>query len=112
MPICPSCQYEYQEGIESCSDCGVKLVDHLPSNIYQEMNEEFVPLPTLPGRVYAEMVKEALEQAGIPCMIKTDVLSSSLLTAANAPGNESRIFVKKRHQKKAQEILHTMMDHI
>ncbi len=30
MGWCEKCQYEYEEGIESCSDCGSKLVEELP----------------------------------------------------------------------------------
>lgn len=29
MPFCPKCKYEYKEGIEMCSDCGVPLVKEL-----------------------------------------------------------------------------------
>lgn len=31
MPICPECEAEYEEGVETCTDCGVQLVDELPA---------------------------------------------------------------------------------
>ncbi len=36
MPWCPNCRNEYREGIETCADCGVALVDQLP----EEENKE------------------------------------------------------------------------
>ena len=30
MPWCPKCKNEYIEGITTCTDCGVDLVDELP----------------------------------------------------------------------------------
>ncbi len=76
-------------------------------------NEEMVSLSTLPGVIYAEMVKETLENNGIPCVIKSDLLSSGLLAkSAGLSDDVCRIYVHKKHQKKAQTILEGMMDHI
>ncbi|MCH5252162.1 MAG: hypothetical protein J1F22_04240 [Lachnospiraceae bacterium] len=36
MPWCPKCRNEYIEGIETCSDCGVALVEELPEEINLE----------------------------------------------------------------------------
>ena len=33
MPWCPKCKNEYVEGITTCADCGVELVDELPDEI-------------------------------------------------------------------------------
>ena len=33
MPWCPKCKNEYVEGITTCADCGVELVDELPEEI-------------------------------------------------------------------------------
>ncbi|MCH5265287.1 MAG: hypothetical protein J1F02_05260 [Lachnospiraceae bacterium] len=33
MPWCPKCRNEYVEGITTCVDCGVELVDELPEEI-------------------------------------------------------------------------------
>jgi len=30
--FCPNCSAEYRSGFAQCSDCGVKLVEHLPNN--------------------------------------------------------------------------------
>ncbi len=49
MPWCPKCKNEYVEGITTCADCGVDLVDELPEEIDPEM-------PSIICRVTDEVV--------------------------------------------------------
>lgn len=37
MPWCPKCRNEYVEGITTCAECGVELVDELPEEIDENM---------------------------------------------------------------------------
>jgi len=114
MPFCPECRYEYVPGIENCPDCHVSLVAELPEDKSGDPSEkEYVELYPLPGQVYAEMVKEALEKEDIQCMLIPDVISTGLqVKGADVAGSQVRIRVFKKDQTRAQEILHTMMDHI
>ncbi|MDZ7371915.1 MAG: hypothetical protein ONB12_12160 [candidate division KSB1 bacterium] len=109
MPFCPKCGYEYEVGVIKCADCGVELVDQLPS-APEPKEEEWVLLRTLPGRAYAEMAKEALNHAGIPASIKPGALAGSLLVAGT--DGECSLIVPKRRKKQAEKILNDMMDHI
>jgi hypothetical protein len=112
MPFCPQCRYEYDSDIQECPDCHKLLVPVLPSEpTLEEM--DLVGLRSVPGLVYAEMVKEALEKAGIQCIIKSDLLTSGYLSkGANAVGDNSQIFVKKKDKKRAENILVSIVDHI
>ena len=116
MPFCPKCRYEYVEGHKDCPDCKVTLVDVLPD--LEEPSgdpgeKEYVELHPLPGQVYADMVKEVFDKEGIECVLIPDVISTGLLVkGTDIAGNEVRIRVYKKDQERAQDILHTMMDHI
>lgn len=112
MPYCPHCKSEYLPQIIFCSDCGKKLVAALP--VEEEIEEvTWQPLRGLPGYLYAEMVKEVLDKKGIPCVIKSDDLSSSLgAKSVSAPGSSAQIFVPEHYHKKCQQIILEMMDHI
>ncbi len=112
MPLCPECGYEYKEGVRECPDCHRALVKDLKQEAPRD-NIELVPLHSLPGIVYAEMVKEALEKAGIKSVIKTDDLTAGLLAkGAGAAGDNCQILVDKRDKKRAEAILHSMLNHI
>ena len=68
MPFCPSCEFEYREGIRSCPECGVGLVDRLPSAESAERRREEmrqVLLCTVAGEVHAKLVQDALAEQGI-----------------------------------------------
>jgi len=111
MPYCPDCKAEYIEGIVECPDCRVALVEQLPIEEHKEV--DLVGLHPLPGIVYAEMVKEALERAGIACVIKSDtMIAAGFVRGANSSGQECQIYVDKKDKRRAETILHTMLDHI
>lgn len=114
MPFCPQCHYEYVESTAECPDCLVKLVEKLPQSEKIDAEElKLKEIYSLPGVVYAEMVKEALENEGIHCLIKTDVLTASHLSGGTAAaGNNAKVFVREEDAEKALRILHTMVDHI
>ena len=115
MPFCPECRYEYADGHKECPDCKVVLVDVLPEIEQQgdPSDREYVELHPLPGQVYADMVKEVFDKEGIGCLLIPDVLSAGLLAKGmDIPGSHVRIRVFKKDQARAEEILHSMMDHI
>ena len=113
MPFCPECGYEYVAGIARCPDCNAKLVEELPPEKIDTKELELVPLYDLPGIVYSEMVKEVLEKEGIECFIKSDPLTSGFgAKGASMSGQNAVIYVKKEDKKKAEKILHDMLDHI
>lgn len=112
MPFCPVCGYEYLPNIKHCPDCDVDLVEQLPEEP-EFYVENWVALRDLPGNIYAEMVKEALEKEKIPCYIKSDAISSTLIaTSTSLPGSSAKIYVPEKFYSQAKEILISMMDHI
>lgn len=39
MPFCPTCKAEYRSGVTRCSDCGVALVDRLPEEQRENLED-------------------------------------------------------------------------
>ena len=109
MKQCPECQRLFANEISECPHCHQKL----ERSSVKDTEETFIGLYSLPGEVYAKMVKEVLENEGITCILKQDVVGSSLLVkGTNISGGSYQLFVKRKDQDRAQNILHGMMDHI
>lgn len=109
MSKCPNCKRSFSDDSRECPHCQTVL-EH---SLTEDQEEGFIGLYSLPGEVYAEMVKEVLENEGITCILKQDVVGTSLLVkGTNISGGSYQLFVKKKDQKRAQNILHGMMDHI
>lgn len=70
MPYCPQCKMEYNEGVQTCHDCDVALVDWLPDKDTDEEEEskykDWVALAKLTSHEYTEMVLEVWRNEGIP----------------------------------------------
>jgi hypothetical protein len=110
MPYCPNCKYEYKDNIEECPDCGAKLVDKLEEETLESI--KYVPFRTLPSRLYAEMLKEALENEGIPSIIKGDDVAIVLGSYSTTSPVEITIWVPEEDLERAEQIADQMLDHI
>jgi hypothetical protein len=80
MKYCPECEYEYKDEVQACADCEVPLISedefqHRKTQEEQERaslsREEFVPVKVAENAFEADRVKEALEQEGIPVLVRT-----------------------------------------
>jgi len=70
MPFCPECEAEYEQGVGTCTDCGVALVDELPAEeIPDSADGEPVPLRNFSNTAEANMVKDLLEENGIRAFV-------------------------------------------
>lgn len=104
MPYCPICKTEYLEGIISCSDCKVELVDFLPAEEIQE-TEDLKLIYTTDEIYKAEMIKSNLESAGI----EVTILSQK---DRNYPGVGNlamiKLFVPEGDEETALEYINTL----
>ena len=111
MGFCPKCGYEYQEGVKTCPDCEIELVDRIPVEEYRDIR--FVPLPNLPGRVYAEMLKGVLDKKGIPCYIRARGITAILqISSTDAVSEGVQLFVPEDRLQECEDLQHRMLDHI
>ena len=78
--FCPRCKTEYPEGREECQECGTLLELHPPKEEdlrEEKANHRFVPLRQDISRLYAEMLREALDNEGIPVLVKTSGIGAA-----------------------------------
>ena len=80
MKYCPDCEAEYEDRIDDCSDCGVRLV---PEHQYRQQKEQeerarkdlsqadFVPVKVAGNRFEADRVRAVLEEEGIPVLVRS-----------------------------------------
>ena len=66
MPICPSCNYEYVEGVTICPDCNTRVVKKKDLPDWEKLSEkDWVLIYTSGNEIEVEMIKANLESAGL-----------------------------------------------
>ena len=101
---CPTCQSEYNPGIEQCPDDGAKLVESL-SGVNEgpdESEAEFVTLHTLSSPAEAEMVSDILRQNGIRVVVQAGNDAFAPVFSAVSPG--VAVLVDERDLDRAKEL--------
>ena len=106
MPFCPSCGYEYEEGIEKCPDCDEKLVEHLSEEHFEGGIVEVYACYTAPE---AGMVKELLFNEGIFSALSNE-LGSSIFGSTTSGVGEVKVFVGESDAAKARELIETYIE--
>lgn len=109
--FCPRCKTEYPEGREECMECGTPLETHLPAeeDLHEENpNRRFVPLRKNLSQLYAEMLREALDNEGIPALVKTSGVGAAYfgmqyVTAPN-PAAPTAVLVPEDSLEEAEQI--------
>lgn len=100
--ICPNCEMEYVEGINTCSDCGVALVtvDDFKGNLVTP--NDWGVIYSTDVMYEAEMYKANLESAGI----EVNILGQKDLSFP-VPGDLAiiKLLIKKADSEKAQSII-------
>jgi len=115
MPFCPKCRAEYREGFSRCSDCEVDLVDELPPEEEEMVDEEpsdLVQLHVFAGDLYGEMVKEALENEGIWCVLRKAPGPTVLRVSGATEWAGTAVFVRRSELERSEEIMVGILDHI
>jgi hypothetical protein len=70
MPVCPSCETEYQPGVVQCADCGKALVEQLPPpEEAVGRPARGVPVASFATEAEALIVAGRLEEKGIRAVV-------------------------------------------
>jgi len=102
MPFCPTCKYEYREGIEKCPDCDVKLVAELKSSID---DSELVTVATFINRSDAEMARLKLETHDMDSAIFGSGVSTGVYVGFTVDTSGVRLMVRAEDAAQAVKIL-------
>ena len=73
---------------------------------------KYIPFRSFPSRLYAEMLQKALEQEGIPSLIKSDDIGIMLGSYSTISPVEVMVWVPEEDFERCQEIADGMLDHI
>jgi predicted amidophosphoribosyltransferase len=104
MPFCPSCRAEYIEGVDTCEECGIPLVESLPSVQKRAPVPKLVDVWHTQGEMQAQMIKSLLESDGIDSMLSGEALR--LTHGLTIDGlAEVRILVREEDAARASDII-------
>lgn len=112
MPYCPKCRFEYEMGIDICTDCDVDLVAELPPAIPEEYQDaEWIELYSFPGTLYAGMAIELLTREGIPAYSQSFFGGSAMgvSTSGDYVGALASVFVLEPDYDRGRDIIETMI---
>jgi hypothetical protein len=92
MPVCPSCETEYQPAIVQCADCGEALVEQLPPPEPEAVGRPAreVPVASFGTEAEALIVAGRLEEKGIRVVV---VPRGANLTAWGSSGQSYELRV-------------------
>lgn len=107
MRICPECELELPDGIPTCPDCDVPMID--PEELLEESEPEvkeqrYVFLRSVPSRLYANMLREALRNQGIPAILQSEDVGIMLGNYGTSAFLPVRVLVPACFRNKAQRI--------
>lgn len=101
MPFCPECEAEYEDGVETCTDCGVALVGELPVHEPADTADgEPVPFRNFANSAEASMVRDLLEENGI----RAYVSGGEFTVAPSAFSDEIVLMVDERDLERARAL--------
>lgn len=107
MKICPECALELPDGIPSCPDCNVPMID--PDDLQDGPETEIddhrlVSLRPVKSRLYALMIREALQNEGIPSILQSEDVGIILGSFGTDSFFEVRVLVPACFRRRANRI--------
>jgi hypothetical protein len=68
MPFCPTCKYEYREGVKTCPECKVDL-EAQPDNL-TTVQGDFVEVYMVSNRMEAEVIQGLFEENEVELLVR------------------------------------------
>lgn len=109
MSFCPKCRTEYINGIVTCADCGLPLVDKLEEQPDLPLREEEpVFLTTLSDSFYANYIEAYLKENQIPVLKKHHGAGAYVEVVMGNSSLGIDLYVRASDFEKAVQLLHSI----
>ena len=112
--ICPKCKSEFIEGVYTCADCEISLVDYLPvsekKHEDRHMDTNFISVYNPLNSQEVAIIKMILEREGVPHYIKNDRLHGAILFSIQGPG-KMELFVPEEYAQRVVDLLRNELEH-
>ena len=107
--LCKICHAEYLNNIKICGECNSELVDASPLDL-PVPNMDWISLPSISGKIHVDMIIDILNKNGIPHYLKSNWMNATFsIEGTSNLGDISRIFVPKRSEEQALNIMHIII---
>lgn len=115
--FCPECQYEFREGVTVCPDCGVPLLEELPSKpaaqpkgrVCTERVDLYLVYSTVEPGLLA-LAKSRMEEAEIRTVVKNEVARGLFGRGSGIEEEWVEIWVRKSDLEGARELLQDLLE--
>ncbi len=100
--FCPKCKAEFRDGFTECSDCNTMLINELPDEPEQSIEQEYIDfkeLLTTNDQGEIALFKSMFENENITYLVQGDHISTTL-----AHGMHARFLVPLKFLDRAKEV--------
>jgi hypothetical protein len=111
MPYCPSCGYEFQEGIDTCPDCKVSLLGKLPeTSDNKEEPEKWVVVRRVSFMGEGKIIRGLLVANNIPAVVEDR--SFGMIPETMGDLSVIKVMVREHDLERAEALLKDQEDSV
>lgn len=113
MTYCPKCRQEFAEGVDTCTECGVDLVENPPPDTNEEIDDlDWVELHTFPGVLYARMAVDMLHKEGVPAYSLSGSNAAVSDNSVDFASSTAIVYALEGYYDQAYELIEPMIEEI
>jgi len=111
MPYCPSCGYEFPEGINMCPDCKVSLLEKLPeTSDNKEEPEKWVVVRRVSFMGEGKIIRGLLVANSIPAVVEDR--SFGMIPETMGEFGVIKVMVREQDLERAEALLKDQEDSV
>ena len=103
MPYCPSCGYEFKEGMTTCPDCGMQLLDKLPETTDSGNPEKWVVVRRVSAIGEGKIIRGLLVANSIPAVVED--VAFGMIPETMGDLSVIKVLVREQDKERAENLL-------